>query len=821
VYKPNQASYASHDAIIAGNAALYGGTAGKAFFAGIAAERFAVRNSGATAVCEGVGDHGCEYMTRGTVIVLGQMGSNFAAGMSGGLAYVLDMKEALCNKASVHLEAIVEEEDKTLLKDLVTEHKNLTGSKVAADLLAKWAETLKRFTKVFPKEYKKALLAAKDKKPAEVPAKPAAAAASAPGNDLEDAAGKQSVVASPDKKRGFHEYDRKALPYRDHKDRILDWEEIYASQSKKSQQWHNWMQTQTARCMDCGTPTCHSPNQGGGGCPLGNRIPTWNQLVHEGEWKRALERLLDTNNFPEFTGTTCPAPCEEACVLGINEKPVAIKTTELSIIEYGFSKGWVKPQPPLQRTGRRVAIIGSGPAGLAAAQQLNRAGHLVDVIERADRPGGLLMYGIPSMKLDKIDKVLRRIKLMQQEGITFKCNLEVGKDVTLNELCSKNDAVIMATGATMWRDMRNTENRNLKNIVQAMDFLTDTQKKNLDTEMGMKKADTKTYDVMGKRVVVIGGGDTAVDCVGTAIRLGAKSVLQFSRRDAAPKDRPQHTPWPCWADTFRVDYAHSEGKSHHGRDPREYMVQTKSFRAGSDPSAVGAVVAAKLNPSGKEVGTVEYPAELVILAMGFTGPDSAIDPQNQLARDSHSNFKAQYGEYQAEDSPWSNLYVCGDCRRGASLVVTAIAEGRDCAARVDAQLMGSTNLPRAAPLAANPTFFQMPQKGAEPKGLVKRHLRKHHYDRAEVTAAFERGLLVDNSKPEETEPVPEPAPDTGAASPQAAQAAPAQPALSAPQATDSAAMDSMQGQVKTLSFVIGGLCLLNLGLVAALVRSKK
>lgn len=818
VYKPNQAPYASHDAIIAGNAALYGGTAGKAFFAGIAAERFAVRNSGATAVCEGVGDHGCEYMTRGTVIVLGQMGSNFAAGMSGGIAYILDMQEALCNKASVHLEAIVEEEDKTLLKDLITEHQKYTGSKVASDLLAKWADSLKRFTKIFPKEYKKALLAAKEKSKSEAPVKPAASVPPAPGTDLEDAAGKPISVSSPEKKRGFHEYERKALPYRDHKDRILDWEEIYASQSKKSQQWHNWMQTQTARCMDCGTPTCHSPNQGGGGCPLGNRIPTWNQLVHEGEWKRALERLLDTNNFPEFTGTTCPAPCEEACVLGINEKPVAIKTTELSIIEYGFSKGWVKPQPPLQRTGRRIAIIGSGPAGLAAAQQLNRAGHLVEVIERADRPGGLLMYGIPSMKLDKIDKVLRRIKLMQQEGISFKCNTEVGKDVTLNGLCSQNDAVIMATGATMWRDMRNADGRNLKNVVQAMDFLTDTQKKNLDSEMGLKNTSTTTYDVQGKRVVVIGGGDTAVDCVATAIRLGAKSVLQFSRRDAAPKDRPKHTPWPCWADTYRVDYAHSEGESTLGRDPREYMVQTKSFRASAqDPSAVGAVVAAKVNPSGKETGTVNYPAELVVLAMGFTGPDTAIDPLNQLSRDSHSNFKAQYGEYQAEASPWSNLYVCGDCRRGASLVVTAIAEGRDCAARVDAQLMGSTSLPRAAPLAANPTYYQMPQKGAEPKGLVKRHLRKHHYATAEVTAAFERGLLVDNAKSEDAEPNPEPA---GSGSPQA----------TAPRVSDTAgaaavqslvALNAMQSQVKTMSLVIGGLTVLNAGLIFALMRNKR
>lgn len=822
VYKPKEASYNSEGAIIAGNAALYGATDGKAFFGGITAERFAVRNSGATAVCEGVGDHGCEYMTRGTVIVLGQMGENFAAGMSGGVAYVLDLQEKLCNASGVHLEKIEEEEDKTLLKNLISEHAQLTGSKVANNLLQKWSDALKRFTKVFPKEYKKALLALKEKEKAvteapKVVESEASKARARTGTslDLEDVGGKPVSVQNPEKKKGFHEYERKAMPYRDHKDRVLDWEEVYASQTKKSQQWHNWMQTQTARCMDCGTPTCHSPNQGGGGCPLGNRIPTWNQLVHEGEWKRALERLLDTNNFPEFTGTTCPAPCEEACVLGINEKPVAIKTTELAIIEYGFSKGWIKPQPPLSRTGRRVCIIGSGPAGLAAAQQLNRAGHLVEVLERADRAGGLLMYGIPSMKLDKIEKVLRRIKLLQQEGIVFKCNTEVGRDVSLGDLCNKNDAVIMATGATQWRDMRSTENRQLGNVVQAMEFLTATQKKNLDTEMGLKKTDVTNYDVQDKRVVVIGGGDTAVDCVGTAIRLGAKSVLQFSRRDEAPTGRSKHTPWPCWADTYRVDYAHSEGQAALGRDPREYLVQTKSFRpSAKDPSKVGAVVAATLTPAGKEKSTVDYPAELVILAMGFTGPDKVIDPQNQLSRDQHSNFKAAYGEYQAESAPWGNLYACGDCRRGASLVVTAIAEGRDCASRVDAMLMGTTTLPRAAPLAANPTFYQMPQKGMEQAGLVKRHLRKHHQV-AEVSDAFERGLLVENAKePEaegnlEAEPEPPVVTKTEAPAP-----------VAAPPAAD-AQIAAMQSQVTMMSLCIGGLCLLNAGLVFALARSKK
>jgi len=743
VYKPGQSSFKGHEAILAGNAALYGATAGKSFMAGIAAERFAVRNSGATAVVEGVGDHGCEYMTRGLVVVLGSTGANFAAGMSGGLAYLLDIDRTSLNMESVLLESVDAEDCKVLL-ELVQEHVRVTGSTKAQELVSSWDNTVTRFTKVFPKEYKKALESMKSA-PAGKNVSDDKPAIENNTKDLEDL--RPNSVHEPHKKRGFHEYARKSMSYRPDKDRTMDWEEIYASQTKKSQQWHSWMQTQTARCMDCGTPTCHSPNQGGGGCPLGNRIPTWNQLVHEGEWKRALERLLDTNNFPEFTGTTCPAPCEEACVLGINESPVAIKSTELAIIEYGFSKGWIKPHPPQVRTRKRVCIIGSGPAGLAAAQQLNRAGHLVQILERADRGGGLLMYGIPSMKLAKTEKVLRRLQLLKDEGIEFKYNCEVGKDVTLAELCTQNDAVVMATGATQWRDMRNTEGRHLQNIVQAMDFLTATQKSNLDAESGQlhnrhaSGRKSQPYELQGARVIVIGGGDTAVDCVATAVRLGARSVLQFSRRDEAPKQRPSHTPWPCWADTYRVDYAHSEVKALHGRDPREYLVATKGFKASAeDPSRVGAVIATQANADGAAV--IEYPAELVVLAMGFTGPDKVVDPQGVLARDQNSNFKADYGEYVAENAPWKNLFACGDCRRGASLVVTAIAEGRDCAARIDSFLMGETSLPRAAPLAANPTFFQMPKKGDAQPGLVKRFQRKRRQNQ-DVSEAFERGLLVE------------------------------------------------------------------------------
>lgn len=738
VYKPGLSPFEGHDAVLAGNASLYGATGGQAFMAGIAAERFGVRNSGCVAVVEGVGDHGCEYMTRGVVVVLGSTGANFGAGMSGGFAYLLDADKTRLNMDAIFLESMEEgTEDATMLYDLVSQHATLTGSSLAQRLIASWDSTLDRFSKVFPKELRKAIEnKLVNNQPSEtMVVNPITAAKS---TDLEDY--RPSSVQKPVKTRGFHQYSRKSMPYRPDKDRTLDWEEIYATQAKKSQQWHNWMRTQTARCMDCGTPTCHNPNQGGGGCPLGNRIPTWNQLVYEGDWKRALERLLDTNNFPEFTGTTCPAPCEEACVLGINEDPVAIKSTEFAIIEYGFSMGWIKPQPPQVRTRKRICIIGSGPAGLAAAQQLNRAGHWVQVLERADRAGGLLMYGIPSMKLSK-EKVVRRLQILKEEGVDIKTNTEVGKDVTIAELCSRSDAVIVSTGATHWRDMRQTEGRRLKNIVQAMDFLGHSQKANMDAEtMQAHQRAANPFEVQGKSVIVIGGGDTAVDCVGTAVRLGAKSVLQFSRRDQASGQRPAHTPWPCWADTYRVDYAQSEVKAMHGKDPREYLVSTQSFKpCPQDPSRVGSIIASR---AGTSDSTIEYNADLVILAMGFAGPDKAVDPSGFLQRDQNSNFMASYGEYLAEGSPWKNLFACGDCRRGASLVVTAIAEGRDCASRVDTFLMGETRLPRAAPLAANPTFYKFPTKADGQSGSVKIFQRRRNRNSV-VSDAFERGLIVE------------------------------------------------------------------------------
>eukprot|EP00930_Biecheleria_cincta_P019755 TRINITY_DN1500_c0_g2_i1.p1 TRINITY_DN1500_c0_g2~~TRINITY_DN1500_c0_g2_i1.p1 ORF type:complete len:2429 (-),score=434.34 TRINITY_DN1500_c0_g2_i1:360-7646(-) len=989
VFPPCSASFDAGHNVIAGNAALYGATAGRSFMAGIAAERFAVRNSGAIAVVEGVGDHGCEYMTRGLVVVLGPVGDNFAAGMSGGLAYVLDLQHEKCNTQTVFLEKLNQADRQSVL-EVVQEHAETTGSKQAEALLADWDKAVLRFTKVFPKEYKKVVtdalldnlksksdvsgrilddfasiqnpiperrddqflphpgsgahqegmtrkerlclfyggLKANQDSPAQeflasqqlldelnvgnwwLPeanlgssnymenirrgyafwhglvrarkdrlasshrvlekswdaeeelrskyprawqmlnehangvtpedskthkvSQRSASTSSGSGDhmpDLEDMAkapARPSSVAYPVKRRGFHEYDRKAMSYRDSKDRTLDWEEIYALQTKKSKQWHNWMHTQTARCMDCGTPTCHYPNQGGGGCPLGNRIPTWNQLVHEGEWKRALERLLDTNNFPEFTGTTCPAPCEEACVLGINEKPVAIKSTELAIVEYAFSKGWIQPQPPQQRTGRRVAIIGSGPAGMACAQQLNRAGHLVVVVERADRPGGLLMYGIPSMKLDKVDKVLRRTQILEREGIEFKLNTEVGRDISISDLCQQNDAVIVASGATQWRDLRNVDGRNLKNVVQAMEYLTATQKANLDADAGQKKvaAQTALFDVQDRHVIVIGGGDTAVDCVGTALRMGAKSVLQFSRRALAATERPEHTPWPCWADTFRVDYAHAEAVALHGKDPREYLVVTKKFLpAADDPGRVGKVLAAKLTEDGREQPQlVEYKADLVVLAMGFTGPDHALDADGRmLPRDSNGNYDGLYGEYRVQGSPWKHVFACGDCRHGASLVVTAIAEGRDCAARVDEFLMGETVLPRTAPLKANPSFYQIPK--VQTSGSVMQRRQRRIIPK--VSEGFERGVVhVERHHSQDSlatafaknKGTTEPTHDAPASVPTTSQhkgtADPVVPLTQVASLEDNS-------KVLWLSVGLAGLCMVNLALAAALLRSKK
>ncbi|CAD7949220.1 unnamed protein product [Amoebophrya sp. A25] len=1258
IYPPATSALVPHRNILIGNATLYGATGGQAFFSGVAAERFAIRNSGAMAVVEGCGDHGCEYMTRGLVLVLGPVGKNFAAGMSGGIAFALDLHLDNVNSQTVFVEPVNEDDCRTI-KELLEEHVDLTRSAVGQELLGLAAGVggsrvfAQRFSRIFPKEYKKVLKeaivehtkvgskmagrildefnrmrnplperrtdlftsafllplkssrgltkegmrrnlahhvgmpiggplqevggvglvrhptlaglglgtvteqffasaevnelandemtqfrqgyalwrkyywmtggvnpitkelrsaaggiadsdspvaleeaavaadrskrssagggsanflsgsfgplqrvympkkerdellnnprwtkimqrrqkimtaaasqaplplvsgsstaqlstlsgssggenspvnvdiagiggrrvygqrackdsldatattdtgggtntvmstsdssATEDQNSGELPVQKsmpqlafvtgdqeavvaAAAVQQAKREELFDGAGvsaatpstsatqfttalalvdkdkktylqkisdvedilagahlRHTAVSLPTKRKGFHLYQRKTAGYRDAKERLLDYEEIYAGAGKTTTtRKANLVRTQASRCMNCGTPTCQFPNQGGGGCPLANRIPVWNSLVHEDDWKRALERLLDTNNFPEFTGTTCPAPCEEACVLGINEGPVTIKSIENAIIEKGFQMGWVTPKPPYYRTKKKVAIVGSGPCGLAAAQQLNRAGHSVTVLEREDQFGGLLFYGIPNMKLEK-RKVARRIDLMRQEGISFVANVNVGYSVNydLPALSSNFDAVLFSTGAAAARRLdAKLPGHDLGNIVQAMDFLTDAQRFEVyqngvsthggagapsqaalvaaQAQYGVTAAPrgggygvnssgatggvvgnvtappTREYDCSDKDVVVIGGGDTSVDVIATALRQGAKSVTQFSRRPKASETRPTHTPWPSWADTFRTDYAHNEYISATGSDPRTYCIRTRAFlseyppgaktvanttNGGSPGTIVKAVQAIEeiLDADGNRTGAekeVIYKADYVFLAMGFTGAEKIPSSGGAVGLRSNALFHDvddgmglgatarnfdqdaaaskglpeskciagtadQGGKNKAgpnaagvvatvadtknsaggtgvggtsvveQDGYFlgGNIFYAGDCRRGASLVVTAIAEGRDVANRIDEYLLakdtfyrsglaamknagqdasflfnrGLSALPRCIPLAQNPALHTRNDvlETADPGYGRKKKKRTR-----EVTESFERGFLL-------------------------------------------------------------------------------
>lgn len=431
---PETSPFESHLNVIVGNVCLYGATQGRAYFRGIAAERFCVRNSGVTAVVEGVGDHGCEYMTGGVVVILGLTGRNFAAGMSGGVAYVYDIDGSFKPKVNPELVELLPLElpdDVSHIKELLQDFIEKTGSKIAKDILDNWAQEQAKFVKVFPYDYQRALKemeaekeeqqntsdvkAIENGKPAHEPTV----------KDIEEAI--QDVALDQkradrilDKTRGFVKYKRESAPYRDANERQNDWEEVYNFPHVRKN-----LKMQAARCMECGVPFCQSNTHG---CPLGNIIPKWNDLVFHDDWKEALRQLLQTNNFPEFTGRVCPAPCEGSCVLGISEPAVTIKNIECAIIDHAFEQGWIKPEIPEVRTGKRVAIVGSGPSGLAAAQQLNRAGHFVTVFERNDRVGGLLQYGIPTMKLSK-NVVKRRVDLMANEGIEFRTNVHVGKDI--------------------------------------------------------------------------------------------------------------------------------------------------------------------------------------------------------------------------------------------------------------------------------------------------------------------------------------------------------------------------------------------------------
>ena len=492
------------------------------------------------------------------------------------------------------------------------------------------------------------------------------------------------------KPTGFIEYLRELPVDRTPSERVRDWKEFHHHMEEKK------LRQQGARCMDCGIPFCHTGKLLSGmasGCPINNLIPEWNDLVYRGLWHEALERLHKTNNFPEFTGRVCPAPCEGSCVLGINAPPVTIKNIEAAIIDRGWDEGWLVPEPPRVRTGRKVAVIGSGPAGLAAAAQLNRAGHTVTVFERADRPGGLLMYGIPNMKLDKQEVLQRRIKLLEQEGIKFICNANVGENVEPQMFLNEYDATVLCTGATQPRDLP-VEGRQLNGVHFAMEFLTANTKAVLNGG-----AEPALITAQGKDVVVIGGGDTGTDCAGTSMRHGCRSLLQIEILPKPPLDRAADNPWPEWPKTYRMDYGQEEAAARFGGDPRIYLTTVKKF-VGDAQGAVKELVTVEIkwdrNDKGQfvpvEVAGTEQtrPAQLVLLAMGFLGPEQTLLKEIKVETDPRSNVKAEHEKYTTN---LKGVFAAGDCRRGQSLVVWAINEGRGAARECDRYLMGSTDLP--------------------------------------------------------------------------------------------------------------------------------
>jgi glutamate synthase (NADPH/NADH) small chain len=492
------------------------------------------------------------------------------------------------------------------------------------------------------------------------------------------------------KPTGFIEYLRELPLDRPALKRIQDWNEFHYHMEEAK------LREQAARCMDCGIPFCHTGTLLSGmasGCPINNLIPEWNDLVYRGLWKEALQRLHKTNNFPEFTGRVCPAPCEGSCVLGINAPPVTIKNIECSIADKGWDEGWITPEPPEVRTGKKVAVVGSGPAGLCAAAQLNRAGHSVTVFERADRPGGLLMYGIPNPKLDKREVVQRRLSQMEQEGIKFVCNTEVGGNFPAEQLLSEFDAVVLCTGATKPRDLP-VEGRNLNGVHFAMEFLHANTRALLDG-----KRNGKFISAEGKDVIIIGGGDTGTDCVATSMRHRCKSLVQIEILPRPPMDRAGDNPWPEWPKVYRLDYGQEEAEAVFGADPRIYLTTVKKFVGdpeGSVKEALTVQIKWEKDAQGRFVpaevpGTERVlPTQLVLLAMGFLGPEQPLLDALKVDRDPRTNIKAEHGKY-STNIP--GVFAAGDCRRGQSLVVWAFNEGRGAARECDRYLMGYTNLP--------------------------------------------------------------------------------------------------------------------------------
>ncbi|HEY1167981.1 MAG TPA: glutamate synthase subunit beta [Candidatus Limnocylindrales bacterium] len=489
------------------------------------------------------------------------------------------------------------------------------------------------------------------------------------------------------KSTGFMEFGREPAHVRAPLERLKDWSESHPGYEEAT------LRQQGARCMDCGIPYCHAGALVNGlalGCPVHNLIPEWNDLVYRGQWREAIIRLHRTNNFPEFTGRVCPAPCEGSCTLGIDQPPVTIKTIENEIIERAFLEGWVVPEPPLARTGMKVAVVGSGPAGLAAAAQLNKAGHMVTVYERSDRIGGLLVYGIPNMKLDKA-VVERRVRLLEAEGIGFVRGTAVGEDVAAEELANDFDAIVLATGSTIPRDLK-VEGRELAGVHFAMDFLVASTR----TLLG---GPATPISAAGKNVIVIGGGDTGTDCVGTAIRQGAKSVVQLEILPRPPETRAADNPWPQWPKVYKLDYGQEEAAALWGADPRRYLVNTRRF-VGDEAGRVRAIETVDIEwahtaggrPEMRECAGTEnsLPAHLVLIAMGFVGPEPALPTAFGCKLDHRGNIV--HDEDFMTTAP--GVFAAGDCSRGQSLVVWAINEGRLAARAVDKYLMfGESVLP--------------------------------------------------------------------------------------------------------------------------------
>lgn len=483
------------------------------------------------------------------------------------------------------------------------------------------------------------------------------------------------------KPTGFMDYQRKGVHDREPLERIKDFKEFHKEIDEPERQ------DQGARCMDCGIPFCQSNY----GCPVDNLIPEWNDLVYHGQWEEAWKRLMKTNNFPEYTGRVCPAPCESACVLGINEPPVTIKDNECAIIDKAYDAGLMVPRIPEVRTGKRVAVVGSGPAGLAAADQLNQAGHLVTVFERDDRIGGLLMYGIPNMKLDK-KLVEKRNALMNAEGIEFRPGVEVGKDLDPALLVEEYDAVLLACGATNPRDLP-APGREKSGINFAMEFLRANTKSLLDSNF----ADGNYISAEGKHVVVIGGGDTGNDCIGTSVRHGAASITNFELLPEPAPHRTEEYPWPTYPRLKKMDYGHEEVNARDGADPRVYSILTKEFIGNGKVEGIRTVrVAWKKEPGERPTfeeipgSEEEWKADLVLLAMGFLGPEAPIGEALGVETDPRSNFQAEYERF---STSVPKVFAAGDARRGQSLVVWAIKEGRSAAREIDRYLMGRTLLP--------------------------------------------------------------------------------------------------------------------------------